>query len=340
MKKLFSICTFIITFLALIIGPVPAAAVGDGSTPDQYCSAIYPFDLLTSVSVFTNGPLEQYFTPTQNRVRHVVMNWIVQATGTGNITVEIVQDSDGKVLASADYQVSPVMNGDFSPTVTFYKDGNVYDVPVVPGEDYKIRLTTSSPFAGVNWAYNQGNINPGDCDPNGTGVVDGGWVPFDFGFATYGLNYRGPVYRFWSDNYHGHFYTMNASEKDFIITNDPNWKYEGSVFESYPDLAVGTKPVYRFWSDNYKHHFYTISGAEKNSIIANDPNWKYEGIAYYAFSDPLPNTTALYRFWSDSYSGHFYTTSAAEKDNVIASMPEWKYEGTAYYVPTGDMVIN
>jgi hypothetical protein len=39
-----------------------------------------------------------------------------------------------------------------------------------------------------------------------------------------------PIYRFWSDTYHGHFYTISESEKNDIIANDPNWRYEGITY--------------------------------------------------------------------------------------------------------------
>lgn len=156
-------------------------------------------------------------------------------------------------------------------------------------------------------------------------------------FGTGSLNYvaNTPIYRFWSDTYSGHFYTVSESERDYIIANDPNWRYEGATYNAFTGDNDVRMPVYRFWSSNYRHHFYTISEAEKNYVIANDPNWSFEGVAYYGYSSQIPNSTPLYRFWSDAYKGHFYTSDASEKNNIIVSMPEWHYEGAAYYVPTG-----
>ena len=98
-----------------------------------------------------------------------------------------------------------------------------------------------------------------------------------------------PVYRFWSDAYRGHFYTISKAERDFIASNYPSnvWRYENVAYCAYQTAQPGTIPVHRFWSDTYRGHFYTTSEAEKNSIIANYPSnvWRYEGVAFYAFTD-------------------------------------------------------
>lgn len=41
-----------------------------------------------------------------------------------------------------------------------------------------------------------------------------------------------PVYRFWSDQYQGHFYTTNQGERDYIISHYPasTWHYEGIAY--------------------------------------------------------------------------------------------------------------
>ena len=94
-----------------------------------------------------------------------------------------------------------------------------------------------------------------------------------------------PVYRFWSDQNQGHFYTASELEKNYVIANYPSniWRYEIIAFYVYLNQIAGTKPTYRFWSDKNKKHFYTASESEKNYVIANYPSniWRYEGIAWY-----------------------------------------------------------
>lgn len=154
-------------------------------------------------------------------------------------------------------------------------------------------------------------------------------------YTTFNVEGLAPVYRFWSDTYLHHFYTISEADKSYVIATWPNiWKYEGPVFSAFPSQETGTLPVYRFWSDIYLGHFYTMSESEKNYVIATWPDvWKYEGIAWYAYSSQETGTLPIYRFWSDTFMGHFYTISEADKQYVIDHWPPplWKYEGPVYY---------
>jgi len=139
------------------------------------------------------------------------------------------------------------------------------------------------------------------------------------------------VYRFWSDNFRGHFYTANEAEKQHLICCDPNWNYEGIAWFAYLDEKPGTVPIYRFWSYIFGHHFYTASLSERDHLICCDSNWNYEGIAWYAYPYELDNTLSIYRFWSDNFRGHFFTASEGERDQLINNDPNWSYEGVAYH---------
>lgn len=149
-----------------------------------------------------------------------------------------------------------------------------------------------------------------------------------------------PVYRFWSDAYQGHFYTISASEKAHIEATYPShiWKYESVAYQAFTTQAPGTVPLYRFWSDTMNGHFYTASESEKNHVIAAYPDhvWKYERIAYYVYPGTVAGSRPVYRFWSDSKRHHFYTASIAERNHVIAAYPNyvWLYEMTAFSVPS------
>jgi hypothetical protein len=146
-----------------------------------------------------------------------------------------------------------------------------------------------------------------------------------------------PVYRFWSNTYMHHFFTISEADKNYVIATWPDiWTYEGPVFCAFTTQAPGTLPIYRFWSTVYMGHFYTISEADKNYVIATWPDvWTYEGIVWYAYPQQVPGTLPIYRFWSDVYMGHFYTISEADKNLVIANWPDvWTYEGPVYYAFT------
>ncbi len=143
-----------------------------------------------------------------------------------------------------------------------------------------------------------------------------------------------PVYRFWSEEYLHHFYTISEYEKDYIISMWPDvWKYEGPRFYAFETQIRGTSPVYRFWSEQYLGHFYTISEDEKNYVLETWPDvWKYEGPAFYAYTTQAPDMSPVYRFWSEDYLGHFYTVNEVEKDQVKDTWPDvWQYEGSVFF---------
>jgi hypothetical protein len=144
-----------------------------------------------------------------------------------------------------------------------------------------------------------------------------------------------PVYRFWSDRYQGHFYTIEQGERDEVIRNYPEytWRYESAAYFAAKTPASGLSPMYRFWSDKLKAHFYTIEEGERDYVIANlSDTWKYERVAYYASKTQSAGTSPVYRFWSDKMQSHFYTSSYDEMNYLRQnSATVWKYEGVVFY---------
>ncbi len=101
-----------------------------------------------------------------------------------------------------------------------------------------------------------------------------------------------PLYRFWSERYRGHFYTVSESERDFVIAayTDDEWQYEGVAYYVIPvDLDVpGSQAVARFWSARSGHHFYTADAGEADAVKTRYPPdvWAFEGDAFRVF--PVP----------------------------------------------------
>jgi len=139
-----------------------------------------------------------------------------------------------------------------------------------------------------------------------------------------------PVFRFYSKNYRGHFFTIDEKEKNILIATNPNWKYEGEAYRAFMEEAPGTTALYRFYSKGYRGHFFTVD-AEEAETVKKNPNWKYEGIAYYVYPEKVECSVPVFRFWSKAYRHHFYTTDEAEKDTLIATNPNWKYETVAFW---------
>ncbi|MFC5503384.1 hypothetical protein ACFPJ4_14140 [Lysinimonas soli] len=75
-----------------------------------------------------------------------------------------------------------------------------------------------------------------------------------------------PLYRFWSPDLQGHFFTASQQERDAVVSRYAShvWSYEGVDFYVYPEgtSAAATTQVARFWSPRYQQHFYTMNPAE------------------------------------------------------------------------------
>ena len=89
------------------------------------------------------------------------------------------------------------------------------------------------------------------------------------------------VYRFF-DTIHGtHFYTVNQSEEQTIVSTRPDLKYEGTAFYADASKQSGDAAVYRFFDIGNGTHFYTGSASEAQQITATRQDLKAEGVAFY-----------------------------------------------------------
>ena len=137
------------------------------------------------------------------------------------------------------------------------------------------------------------------------------------------------VWRFYSDDTRGHFFTISEPEKNHWVAAGKTWQYEGVAYHVYPKEVEGSVAVYRFWSDAVQHHFYTVSEAERDRLRKGTV-WSYEGIAFWALpldgsagpeepvepvepEVPAADLQTVWRFYSDVTRGHFFAISEPEK---------------------------
>ena len=177
---------------------------------------------------------------------------------------------------------------------------------------------------------------------NSYSVTTSDSIPFKYGKAV-SVEYEFEVilntmYRFWAPGLLRHFFTISATERDYVRATWPDaWSYEGPVFHAYATPYVdGLVPVYRYWSSILTSHFYTINDDERAYIDATytEEQWASEGIVFYAFppgSWVPADAKPVYRFWNEVTSTHFYTISESEKDYVLAHWPQYIFEGIAFY---------
>jgi hypothetical protein len=97
-----------------------------------------------------------------------------------------------------------------------------------------------------------------------------------------------PVFRFWSEKFQSHFFTINKDEKDQVIAwsqtgkNGYDWKYEGENFKVYTSstptdsLDKSAIPIYRIWMDDKDFnpsnglsggHYFTANKTEYDAMI-------------------------------------------------------------------------
>ena len=143
---------------------------------------------------------------------------------------------------------------------------------------------------------------------------------------------RQAVYRFFNTATHAHFYTISAAERDQIIAQFPQYRYEHIAFYAHAQAAVNQVAVSRFFNQNTLAHFYTASTEEREYVQNHYPQFMYEGISWYAGAQPALGTTPLFRFSNLRNGTHFYTVNAAERDSILQSLPDYRYEGVSYYV--------
>ncbi len=159
-------------------------------------------------------------------------------------------------------------------------------------------------------------------------------IAFVSGLAQWLSPVTNAVYRFYNTVSGSYFYTISIAERDSIVLNFPNFRYEGPAYSASPNVSTNLFPVYRFRNLTNGSYLWTIYEAERNSIKSNySSTFVEEGIAWYASQSSVVGTIPLYRFRNFTNGTYFYTASEAEKNSVIANYSAtFVLEGVAYYV--------
>jgi len=96
-----------------------------------------------------------------------------------------------------------------------------------------------------------------------------------------------PIYRYYHEGTHDHFYTHDANE---IGTTTPGatghhgYKFEAILGYASPTEFYGSIPIYRYYHEGTHDHFYTSNAAEigtTNPGHVGNHGYKHEGIAGY-----------------------------------------------------------
>ena len=90
-----------------------------------------------------------------------------------------------------------------------------------------------------------------------------------------------PVYRFYNTGTGTHFFTISEQEKNTLLQQASQWRFEGPAFYAYTRKVLGSVPVYRLYNTKKGTHFWTASEGERSSLLQTQPDFKDEGIAFY-----------------------------------------------------------
>ncbi len=136
------------------------------------------------------------------------------------------------------------------------------------------------------------------------------------------------VYRFAKISNGAYFYTGNRGEKDLVLRDYPDFRYEGIAF--YQSATVGGVPVFRFANLGNGGYFYTASVAERDAVIQTRPDLRFEGTTFSVTSPDTAGALPVYRLANLQNGAYLYTTASAERDAAVTS-GLWRAEGVAFH---------
>jgi len=138
------------------------------------------------------------------------------------------------------------------------------------------------------------------------------------GFAYPAEHQVHPVYRYFQESHHDHFYTTNQGEIGTIqhgTVGNHGYRSEGVGFHIFNHHHHGLVPVYRYYHGASNDHFYTANTAEIGVTETGHTGklgYVCEGILGYVSPVEFFGSIPIYRYWNDAKTDHFYTSNAAE----------------------------
>jgi hypothetical protein len=126
-----------------------------------------------------------------------------------------------------------------------------------------------------------------------------------------------PIYRYYLESTHDHFYTINAAE---IGTTTPGqkgnfgYKFENILGYTYR-YEPHIKPVQRYYHEVHHDHFYTTNPDEIGTTTPGQKGnhgYKHENTDFHIFTYYSEGLVPMFRYYNESRHDHFYTINADE----------------------------
>jgi hypothetical protein len=163
-------------------------------------------------------------------------------------------------------------------------------------------------------------------------------------FTVFNHHHAGlvPLYRYYLDGRHDHFYTANAQEIGKTHEGEVGhhgYKCEGHIGYVSPVQFPGSVPIHRYFHEGHMDHFYTVSEQEIGTThVGHSGNhgYKYEGVTGYAYP-AQHHVKPVHRYWHAANTDHFYTADPAEigvTNHGETGKHGYVSEGVAFHVFT------
>jgi len=155
-------------------------------------------------------------------------------------------------------------------------------------------------------------------------------------FTVFNHHHAGlvPLYRYWLDSKHDHFYTANPQEIGKTHEGEVGhhgYKCEGHIGYVSPVQFPGSVPIHRYFHEAHFDHFYTANEQEIGTTHVGHVGhhgYKYEGVTGYAY--PAQHyVKPVHRYWNAGITDHFYTVDPNE---IGAGKHGYVGEGVAFHV--------
>jgi hypothetical protein len=180
-----------------------------------------------------------------------------------------------------------------------------------------------------------GAVNPGQTGNHGytcEGIL--GYIsPHEFPGSV-------PIYRYYHEGNHDHFYTTNAGEIGTITpgqTGTHGYKFESIIGYAYPhEHHINT--VHRYYHEGHHDHFYTANPEEIGTTTpgaVGNHGYKHESAAFHIFTHHHGGLVPMYRYYHEGNHDHFYTTNAGEIGTTTPGQTGhhgYKFESIVGYV--------
>lgn len=151
------------------------------------------------------------------------------------------------------------------------------------------------------------------------------------------------VHRFYNPQNGAYFFTGFNQEAQSVLSNLPQWQYDGTAFSVEYGPTSQNHAVYRFFNNRSGSHFYTANDDERDNVIANlSHQFSYEGIAFFVQTQPtgldpvsqqMREFFPIWRFFLSPTSSHYFTGNPEEVQYIqtFVSPEVMRFEGVAWY---------